>query len=63
MGGAGAAGGAGGTIDTNGGTFNMSNTMTSTGAAAAGVMVVAQNSGAASLIQQGVTVQANLTVH
>ena len=30
--------------------------------AAAGIMVMAQNSGAAALIQQGVTVQANLTV-
>jgi hypothetical protein len=40
----------------------MSNSMSSVGQAAAGIMVTAQNSGIASLIQQGVTVQANLTV-
>jgi hypothetical protein len=44
------------------GTFNMSNTMDSTAAAAAGITTIAQNSGAAALIQQGVTVQANLNV-
>ena len=40
----------------------MSNNMTSVGQSAAGIMVAAQNSGFASLIQQGITVQANLTV-
>ena len=36
--------------------------MTNVGQSAAGIMTVAQNSGFASLIQQGVTVQANLSV-
>jgi hypothetical protein len=36
--------------------------MNSAAAAAAGVTIMAQNSGAASLIQQGVNVQANLNV-
>jgi hypothetical protein len=40
----------------------MSNNMGSAGAAAAGISNFAQNSGAASLIQQGVNVQANLSV-
>ena len=40
----------------------MANAMTSTAAAAAGITTIAQNSGAAALIQQGVTVQANLNV-
>ena len=44
------------------GAFDMSNNMTSVGQSAAGIMVAAQNSGMASLIQQGITVQANLTV-
>ena len=44
------------------GSFDMSNAMNGTANAAAGIMVVAQNSGASSLIQQGVTVQANLNV-
>ena len=58
----GGAGGAGGSVANDAGTFNMSNTMSSVGQSAAGVMVAAQNSGFASLIQQGITVQANLTV-
>jgi hypothetical protein len=62
-GGSGGAGAAGGTIDTTAGSFNMSNTMSGSAAAAAGISLLAQNSGAAALIQQGVTVQANLTVH
>jgi hypothetical protein len=36
--------------------------MEGTAQSAAGVLVVANNSGAGSLIQQGVTVQANLNV-
>jgi trehalose-6-phosphate synthase len=40
----------------------MSNTMTGAAQSAAGIVVMSQNSGAASLIQQAVTVQANLTV-
>jgi hypothetical protein len=61
-GGAGAAGGNGGTIAVSAGTFDMSNSMSSVGQSAAGIMVASQNSGAASLVQQGITVQANLTV-
>jgi len=37
--------------------------MTSSLTNGAGILTVAQNSGANGLIQQGVTVQANLTVH
>ncbi len=44
-----------GTGGDNAGTFNMSNNMTSVGQSAAGIMVAAQNSGMASLIQQGIT--------
>ena len=40
----------------------MSNTMTSVGQSAAGIMVASQNSGIASLVQQSVNVQANLNV-
>ncbi|WP_354504109.1 hypothetical protein [Lysobacter sp. OAE881] len=40
----------------------MSSTMTGTASGAAGITVAAQNSGFSSLIQQGITVQANLTV-
>jgi hypothetical protein len=58
----GGTGGNGGTAYADAGDFNMSNAMNGTANAAAGIMVVAQNSGAASLIQQGVTVQANLNV-
>ncbi|CAB3773170.1 hypothetical protein LMG29739_06372 [Paraburkholderia solisilvae] len=61
----GAAGGAGGAAGTNtvdAGTFNMSNTMTGAAQSAAGIVVMNQNSGLASLVQQAVTVQANLTV-
>jgi hypothetical protein len=61
----GAAGGAGGAAGTNtvdAGTFNMSNTMTGAAQSAAGIVVMNQNSGMASLVQQAVTVQANLTV-
>jgi hypothetical protein len=49
-------------VTNDAGAFNMSNNMTSVGQSAAGIMVAAQNSGMASLIQQGITVQANLTV-
>ncbi|MCH2093415.1 MAG: hypothetical protein MK141_17825, partial [Pseudoxanthomonas sp.] len=58
----GGAGGAGGSVAVDAGAFDMSNNMTSVGQSAAGIMVAAQNSGMASLIQQGITVQANLTV-
>jgi hypothetical protein len=61
-GGAGAAGGAGGPIAVGTGDFIMSNTMTGAAQSAAGIMVLNQNSGMASLVQQAVTVQANLTV-
>jgi hypothetical protein len=40
----------------------MSNSMDGSANGAAGIMVLAQNSGASSLIQQGVTVQANLNL-
>ncbi|OYZ81890.1 MAG: signal peptide protein [Polaromonas sp. 39-63-203] len=36
--------------------------MTSVGQSAAGIMVASQNSGIASLVQQGINVQANLAV-
>ncbi|MDR3383419.1 MAG: hypothetical protein P4M03_23520, partial [Cupriavidus basilensis] len=58
----GGAGGAGGTNYVDAGTFNMSNTMTSVGQSAAGIMIANQNSGFASLVQQSVNVQANLAV-
>ena len=61
-GGDGGRGGDGGSIANDAGSFDMSNHMNGSANAAAGIMVVAQNSGAASLIQQAVTVQANLTV-
>src|SRR3546814_5686999 len=61
-GGDGGRGGDGGTASANAGSFDMSNAMNGSSNAAAGIMMVAQNSGASSLIQQGVTVQANLNV-
>jgi hypothetical protein len=44
------------------GTFDMSNTMSGVGQSAAGIMVVSQNNGFSSLIQQSVNVQSNLNV-
>ena len=44
------------------GTFNMSNSMSSVGQSAAGIMVAGQNSGMNAMVQQAVTVQANLNV-
>ena len=58
----GGMGGAGGSNTADAGSFDMSNAMNGTAVSAAGITTMAQNSGAASLIQQGVTVQANLTV-
>jgi hypothetical protein len=40
----------------------MSNQMNGSAAAAAGVSILAQNSGAAALVQQSVNVQANLNL-
>ncbi len=40
----------------------MSNTMTSVGQSAAGIMIANQNSGLSSLVQQSVNVQANMAV-
>ncbi|HAT30063.1 MAG TPA: hypothetical protein DCW29_04195, partial [Janthinobacterium sp.] len=60
--GVGGTGGNGGTNTVNAGTFNMSNTMTGTAQSAAGLLVISQNSGLSSLIQQNVVVQANLSV-
>ena len=42
--------------------FDLSANMTGTAQSAAGVMVVTNNSGFGSLVQQGVTVQANLNL-
>ena len=53
---------AGGYIAVDAGTFNMSNNMSSVGQSAAGIMVAAQNSGMNAMVQQAVTVQANLNV-
>ena len=61
-GGTGGVGGAGGSIALDAGTFNMSNSMSSVGQSAAGIMVAAQNSGMNAMVQQAVTVQANLNV-
>ncbi|MCD9121071.1 hypothetical protein LRR16_08515, partial [Cupriavidus sp. UGS-1] len=58
----GGAGGAGGAALADAGTFNMSNAMSSVGQSAAGIMIANQNSGLGSLVQQAVTVQANLAV-
>jgi hypothetical protein len=58
----GGAGGAGGSNSLNAGTFNMSNTMSGVAQSAAGILVITQNSGIASLVQQSVNVQANLTL-
>ena len=49
-------------IALNAGTFNMSNSMSSVGQSAAGIMVAAQNSGMNAMVQQAVNVQANLNV-
>ncbi|WP_156902182.1 hypothetical protein [Azohydromonas australica] len=38
----------------------MSNTMSGTAQSAAGIMVLSQNSGVGALVQQAVTVQANM---
>ena len=58
----GGTGGNGGTITVDAGTFDLSANMTGTAQSAAGVMVVTNNSGFGSLVQQGVTVQANLNL-
>jgi hypothetical protein len=58
----GGAGGNGGSNTVDAGTFNMSNTMNGTAQSAAGIMVITQNSGIASLVQQSVNVQANLNL-
>lgn len=58
--GTGGAGGNGGTIRVTTGTFDMSNTMTRVGQSAAGIMLASQNTGMSALVQQNVTVQANM---
>ena len=58
----GGMGGAGGTINIDAGSFNMSNVMSSVGQSAAGIMVAAQNSGMAAMVQQSVNVQSNLSL-
>jgi hypothetical protein len=60
--GAGGFGGAGGSNSVDAGSFDMSNNMSGAASAAAGVVVMAQNSGVGSLTQQSVNVQANLNV-
>ena len=59
-GGTGGSGGNGGTIRLTTGTFDMSNTMTRVGQSAAGIMLASQNTGMSALVQQNVTVQANM---
>lgn len=59
---AGGNGGNGGTITVDAGTFDMSANMDATAQSAAGVLVVSNNSGFGSLVQQAVTVQANVNV-
>jgi hypothetical protein len=60
----GAAGGTGGNANGgDAGSYNASNTIASGFSNAAGISVVSQNTGANALTQQGVTVQANLTIH
>jgi hypothetical protein len=60
--GSGGTGGAGGSNSVDAGTFNLSNSMSSVGQSAAGIMVAAQNSGLSSLVQQSVNVQSSLTL-
>ena len=55
-------GGAGGSVSNSAGTFDMSNTMSNIATGAAGITVLSQNNGFSSLVQQSVTVQANLAV-
>ena len=59
----GATGGVGGNANGgDAGTYNASNTIGSGFSNAAGISVVSQNTGANAYTQQGITVQANLTV-
>ena len=59
-GGSGGTGGSAGTIRLTTGTFDMSNAMTRVGQSAAGIMLASQNTGMSALVQQNVTVQANM---
>jgi hypothetical protein len=59
-GGAGGSGGNAGSIRLTTGTFDMSNAMTRVGQSAAGIMLASQNTGMNALVQQNVTVQANM---
>src|SRR3546814_6597602 len=61
-GGDGGRGGDGGTASANAGSFDMSNAMNGSSNAAAGIMMVAQNIGASSLIHLVVTFHAYLNV-
>jgi hypothetical protein len=58
----GGAGGAGGTISVDAGTFNLSNTMSSMSNSAAGIMSAIQNSGINSMLQTAINVQSNVTL-
>ncbi|MEN3295998.1 MAG: hypothetical protein V7642_5251 [Burkholderiales bacterium] len=62
QGGPGGNGGNGGSLHADAGKLNMSNTMSSVGQSAAGVMSIAQISGPSSLVQQSNNIQANLNV-
>lgn len=59
---AGGNGGDGGSITVDAGTFDMSANIDGTAQSAAGVLVIANNSGVGALVQQAVTVQANVNV-
>jgi hypothetical protein len=60
---AGGMGGAGGSNMVDAGMVDLSNTMRgSIASSAAGITTIAQNSGTAALVQQGVNVQANLNL-
>jgi hypothetical protein len=62
VGGVGGNGGMGGVNSVSAGTFNMSNTITNAFTNGAGITVASQNSGIASMVQQSVNVQANLSL-
>ncbi|MFT4174999.1 MAG: hypothetical protein QM639_20680, partial [Rhodocyclaceae bacterium] len=55
-------GGAGGAIALNAGTFEMSNSISGSFTNGAGIIINAQNTGIAALVQQSANVQANLGV-
>ena len=58
----GVGGNSGDSLGGNAGTFDASNSINGSLSNGAGIITVSQNSGMNSLTQQGITVQANLTV-